>query len=270
MKTFFKYLITILIAICTICLSSCETISKYVFYRPGTLGRTEFYEAFYIIDVNVPAFNSYLTDANRFDKVELIEIDEYGRSMFRYLSHVGTVSGDWKWKTYLTTLVICQKTENGRAYYYADFCWLGKASDQSREFAEFTADEITLLKERNDWNEPLDSTKMRSGLYKGNRDITSVRDGVNFPERISGYLELEDDENRCIVYHPLEKNESGAQVIWVRVDENQYFCIQNFRNYSIQACEPFDGDILNCQEALHEFKEKYGFYESEDINIETN
>lgn len=260
MKKLIKAMLVTLLAVCIVLLSGCETISKYVFHRPGTLGRTGFYEAYYINMVNIAAFGSSEEDACRFDKVELVETDAYGRSMFRYHSHAGTVEADWDWETYLTTLIICQKTENGKAYYYSDFCWLGKASEQSKEYAAFTEDEIALLKERNDWDKPLDAAKMRS-VYMNNRDITAASEDVNFRGRISGYLDLEEDENRCILYRHLEKNESGAQVIWVRIDENQYFCIQNFRNYSIQVCEPFDGDILNCQETLHEFKEKYGFYE---------
>lgn len=250
-------IIPLVLAVCIICFCGCESVYTKFFFRSGTLGRTDYYEAYYIIDVNVPAFNSTIEDATKFDKVELMETDEYGRSMFRYCSHVGTMGGDWEWETYVTTLVVCQKKEGEKAYYYPDYCWLSKFSEKGEGFAAFTEEEISLLKERNDWGEPINFDQMQSILCQNDREYWHPVEDEVFQDLVREYLNL--DSGGITARRYLEKNKSGMQIVWCQVDANQYFCLLDTVTPAIQVCEPFDGDILTCQDALHAFKEKNGF-----------
>lgn len=243
-------------------------LSKYIF---TPLGRTGFYEAQYILDANVPAFGS-LNDAGRSDRVELLETDAYGRTLFRHRVRVGERTDDWQIDTYLTTLVICQKKDEQMAYYYPDFCWLGKLSEQSGTYAEFTEEEIALIKERNDWDKPLENERMQSVLYDGRlyKDIQAYwhpltgatgREYTALQALVCNYLDLHYDVDANFRYKYLEENASGLRAVWVSIDGQQYFCLLNVSKKTIQACEPYDGDILTCQEALHKFKEENGFYD---------
>ena len=77
--------------------------------------------------------------------LEIIEVDEYGRVMFSYFEN-NTFS------TY--SLLISQKVKNDYVYYYADNNFISNAD------GEFSEEEISVLKNSNDWNQKLDEDKM--------------------------------------------------------------------------------------------------------------
>ena len=76
--------------------------------------------------------------------IEIIEVDSYGRILFRYYSP-NFISSEKN-----GVVIICQKVENEYIYYYEDLCY------------SFSVDceDYSKIKEVNDWNNPLDVTKM--------------------------------------------------------------------------------------------------------------
>ena len=81
------------------------------------------------------------------------ETDSYGRELFLYQSELLAISGRQD------IYVISQKTEGGKVYYYEDFFYLTYPDGGTISEAD-----LLLLKERNDWDKPLDKSKM-IGIY---------------------------------------------------------------------------------------------------------
>ncbi|MDR1940050.1 MAG: hypothetical protein LBQ40_04565 [Clostridiales bacterium] len=88
----------------------------------------------------------------QFDRIEILETDDYGRTLFSY-SHTGGGLD-------LKALLICQKSDKKYTFFYTDYNFMltdefilpeGWAEVKGGDLAE----EIELLKERNDWGEEL-------------------------------------------------------------------------------------------------------------------
>lgn len=86
-------------------------------------------------------------------EIVVIEEDSYGRTMFSYFerNEISSIS-----------YLIAQKSENGYVYFYPDFNFISSEYNYSNEYSDviFSADEINTLKSLNDWNLPLDESKM--------------------------------------------------------------------------------------------------------------
>lgn len=82
---------------------------------------------------------------------EILETDQYGRIMFSY-SAPNFISEQKE-----TAIVICQKITKDLVYFYEDICF---------EFVQNEKSDFQTLKNRNDWNQPLDSSKM---TYRNNK-----------------------------------------------------------------------------------------------------
>lgn len=74
---------------------------------------------------------------------EITETDEYGRIQFSF--YTGNIMG----------VCIMQKHDDKYVYYYDNVCYL-----VSEQFKEPTVEELDYLREINDWNQPLDESKM--------------------------------------------------------------------------------------------------------------
>lgn len=247
-----------IILVCVVTFTNCETM----FYRPGTLGKTQYFEAYYILNANNPLFDSMGSDdAAKFDKVEKLETDAYGRELFRYSAWAQYIIEGCDNNTYATFLVICQKTGGDFAYYYEDYCWLTKKnnSDDST-FADYSDEEFMLLKERNDWGLPLNDDKMQQVRYRN----TGIEEKPNFSllsEEICAKLELSFDEVDILFIHHLEKKNATEQFVWVNVNYMYYLCLVNPTNNAILDCKLYEGDPLQCHNAIHQFKSDHGFYD---------
>lgn len=82
---------------------------------------------------------------------EILETDKYGRIMFSY-SAPNFITEQKE-----TAIVICQKNTNDFVYFYEDICY---------EIVQNENMDFQNLKERNDWNRPLNSRKM---TYRNNK-----------------------------------------------------------------------------------------------------
>ena len=129
----------IIVVVLLLCLTGC--------YRKGSVGAEKAFDVAEITRVAIP-YGGALDYS--FDKVELLETDNYGRRMFCHE----------KWNPGIQILIVCQKTEEPLTYYYPDYCYLVGPEDEV-----FTETDKDWLKEVNDWNEPLDEEKMCSVNY---------------------------------------------------------------------------------------------------------
>ena len=86
-------------------------------------------------------------------EMSIIEKDEYGRVLFEF-ENLDEISG-----RILNFLVICQvdDAKGERIYYYEDMHFL---------MSPYTAEELTHFKQVNDWNKPLDYSKMSMRKYE--------------------------------------------------------------------------------------------------------
>lgn len=77
--------------------------------------------------------------------LNIVETDNYGRTLFYYYE-----------KNAISThsMIISQKSENGFVFYYEDFNFISKATEQ------FATEEIDELKCKNDWNMPIDESRL--------------------------------------------------------------------------------------------------------------
>lgn len=96
-------------------------------------------------------------------EIVVIEEDSYGRTMFSYFEKNEISSFSY---------LIAQKTEDGYVYFYPDFNFISSDYDYPYENDNviFSTDEINTLKSLNDWNLPLNESKMV--CYK----ITNLKD----------------------------------------------------------------------------------------------
>ncbi len=150
------------LSICIVCLVLLMTSC----YRPGTLGATGYYEVYELGKIVIPVFANLSDDASRFDKVTLIETDDYGRSLYLY-SCVG----------YCAYLVILQKCDKNTIYdfkiYWYDDCWRCKDDNKDDNAGGFSAEEKEALKDSNDWGKPLDTSKMNMAqIYRWSSSLS--------------------------------------------------------------------------------------------------
>lgn len=82
-------------------------------------------------------------------EISIIETDSFGRVLYTYKESY------FRNGVSFCSLLIVQKNDDGYVYYYEDFNFISKEGRNS----EFNAEEIELLKERNDWNEELNLEK---------------------------------------------------------------------------------------------------------------
>lgn len=138
-----------------LCLSLCGC------YRNGSLGQTKLYNIAAIVEAGVPYG---FTRDTAFDEIKLLETDNYGRTLYQYCRYTQK----------LEFYVICQKTNEPYAYYYEDMCYLVHYDQQEA----FTPEEISWLKEANDWNNPLVESKMRAVNYVNIETDVEMRQDV--------------------------------------------------------------------------------------------
>ena len=104
--------------------------------------------------------------------IEIIEKDDYGRTLFFYQETARDSQGSDPF--YYGAILIMQKSDNEKAYYY-DNCYLPfyKPSAQVLDYKQlFTDEQIEDFKTRNNWNE-----EFREDLFFSSKIVTRPPDG---------------------------------------------------------------------------------------------
>ena len=226
----------------------------------GTFDRNKQDVALSILCNGVPYFY-YMSayDAERFDKVKVLEKDAYGRILFEYIC-----TSQYHWQS-MTVLLICQKTDEQKAFYYEDYCYLLALCDDHDTAAVFSDEDVAALKEKNDWDQPMNPNKMSSTWLKiiPSNSVNTAKIDLVYRD----YLDVE--EEIYVYYEDLEGNVDGIQTIIARVYYGDAVSTERYAYshlicwYSqgnqgkgeILACEEYE-ETLDCQEVIHSFKEK--------------
>ena len=140
------------------------------FYR----GYTGKHPNLYTVAINSVLYTSgHSFGADRYmnSKIEIIDEDEYGRTIFTY-------SENYYGKGYddvmtFRSLLVCQHANKNEVFYYEDVNYMIKPqASNSEKIEDFSNEEIETLKELNDWNEELNLTKcIKKAIIKNKPDI---------------------------------------------------------------------------------------------------
>ena len=132
-------------------------------YKRSSAGASEFYNAMTVIQTCVPHIGGMDL---RLDRIELLETDNYGRSLFRY-SFALTGS---------EAFVIIQKTEGSLVYYCEDYCYLYNQHEGTTNERD-----IDWLKEQNSWDSP---TTTRKTIYLDFANASPDHVGIDNPQDV--------------------------------------------------------------------------------------
>ncbi len=255
----YRALMVVLLTLCILMVSGCEKIM----YRKGTLGYTGYYEAYEIAVADVPFFADLGDDSSKFDQVRIVEQDAFGRTLYEYRSgaYLPNQNSD------LVSLIICQKSSDSYAYYYEDYSYISRL-DVDDDFSEA---QIDAFKTANDWNRPIDNSKLSSVCYDGenHRDAYAKLREIpkEFTERVA--LAISEYENIQISAEDIYTPYKDAQVTSLgdrlyiaecgRENESRYYLVMyNERTEtSVTALKPLDFS-LSCQDTIHAMKESVG------------
>lgn len=212
-------------------------LSGCVFAASGSPEATGFLAPYYIAEANVPfADNVY---PNRWDKVQKLEEDAYGREYFLYETYSRFLN------EYIVIHIICQKsTEEGAYFYYPELCYaMFRAAEASAE-----TDAAEQLKAQNDWGQPLHEDKMACMNKQTYYDL-NAGEGV-LEAALLEHLELGSSYSALV--NPMEILSENTQVFFAEVmlweDETSAVPAQSTFYYGIYD-EDADDPILFCREA---------------------
>jgi len=195
------------------------------------------------------AINSLLgVSGHETDEVKVLEQDAKGRTMFAFISRVYMIDD----KTGLYSIMICQKTDSVYAYYYPDYHFV--VANTKEEISE---DEITALKNRNDWNDDIDESKItKVRIVRSKQQNNS---GGSRKEKI--FKDIVDFDNEILIFGGLGTDKDNRWLYYVWVDDKDhkykrsYMLILN-EDYSYESgyLQQID-DVWNYQDQLKAFKE---------------
>lgn len=188
---------------------------------------------------------------------EIIETDDYGRMQFSFWT--GNIEG----------VCIMQKHEEKYVYYYDNVSYL-----ISEEHKEHTTEELDAFKEANDWNEPMDESKMIKRELIESTLYTYTKKDLERKELLQiFYNTMIDTEKYMTFVGYCDSSQTGQELYFVSrainksttggyeyVPFDHYFMILNAdgtydpENYLIK----YD-DLRHSNEPLAEIKEKNGW-----------
>lgn len=205
-------------------------------------------------------------------EVSVIETDKYGRTLFFY--NESYMSGN----EYAMAFVIMQMSVDGYAYYYQDVCyspffddttdsWHGtEGGDDYIKALELAGDSIDELKERNDWNKDLDSSKFTKSKFcdekpEGDIDVsdTALSKAVYTYAKEHGYQGS--DTSMVRGYEYCNADADGKELYYVYcmtmdTDENSEK-IFGYYNYAVII----DPEKSISQNAILEVNDPFTYYE---------
>lgn len=118
--------------------------------------------------------NSYGADFARDSEINVIEKDEYGRTLFTYHEKYYVESS-----LCFSALIVSQYSSDGYVYYYEDCNYIIKEHINIWEAVDFEQDEINEIKELNDWNNELDLSKCtKKEINKNKPKIPTDSDAI--------------------------------------------------------------------------------------------
>lgn len=241
MKRIMLYLL-----ILTFLLSGCDAG-----YSRTSAGASSYDYALSVIQESVP----YVSGMDlRLDSIKLLETDKYGRNLFLYEMGSSSVS----------VLLIVQKTTESLVYYYEDQSYM----IEKTEAKDFCGDDKDTIKLWNDWDKPLDESRMMAIDYTispaDHENIPDYLEACKLVQRDMEHLYPEKEwDNAEISLNGLESYEGCGQVILAEiyysdVDTMEYYLILY---YPTQECVIREvvaiSGIDSFKEQIKSFKDLY-------------
>lgn len=247
-KLFLFDIFLVLLIILTVVLTSCD---------PPTFVYRGDNQALY-----TAANNSILgMKTGEVDELYVVEKDAYGRTLYFVKTKSWMNHGE---DNYVAALLISQADSDTEVSYYEyeNVIWLYTSYfniDSDTVFSFFTDEQISQLKERNDWNKNIDFDKL---ITKNICTSDYKSDFIEKKEIKKIIIELFGDDDN-IFSDPLTQysNGKGTYLIGSRINDNgddysgEYYIVvllpqdsQNNQKYIYEKVE----DIYKCQEQLNE------------------
>lgn len=175
----------LILTMLTLCLTGC-------FYR----GYSGDYSDLYTVAINSVQWNnghSFSADKYANPKIEIIDKDIYGRTMFTYYEKY-YAGADISF----SSLIICQYSNEQEVYYYEDINYIIKEQTlYAQNINGFEDEEIEQLKATNDWNQEINLKKcIKKEITKHKPSIPYEKEVKN---KIHDEFNLEDKEYSLFV-----------------------------------------------------------------------
>jgi hypothetical protein len=156
-----------------------------------------------------------------------VEEDSYGRILFVYSApNVITQKTE-------SALVVCQKLDKEYVYFYEDICYI-PLSDSNNA--------IALLKEQNDWDCPLEDTKMSKRANHISFDLFIVTDSTlsysDAIDTICDALKVEQAQIRALQF--IDMDSAGNELFWCRTAANDGYMLLIASNRDVAVLEVSD------------------------------
>lgn len=200
------------------------------------------------------------SDVHASSQYEIIETDDYGRKLF-------AISFDEH--PFITATCVMQKSDDQSVYYYDNVSYLC-----TEKYKSYSQEQIIKLKENNDWNKPLDVTKMIKRKFVNAFSLEPDRESAVNREKVSsayiqtfgaskyltsaGYFDYSQTGQEIFLVSRAEKKVNDGRTELILID--RYFMILNAdgtydpENYLIKI-----DDLSKSNEPLAEIKEKNGW-----------
>ncbi len=207
----------------------------------------------------------------------VLEEDNYGREMYIYCSNSSSINEtlffDSQSSPRILALLIMQKSDTEFVYYYEDINFLSKKISYSDyhsnlsagRFTEFVyetflEEEINLLKEKNDWNKPLDESKC---VKKRIIDLSERRTNQLVPSSLRTEIynrisECKYQDEEFFLEH-LTSDDYDRHIYFFRTTDEKLLYIDSYLVMIIQG-KTYEivklVDLINFQQELSVFKSK--------------
>ena len=225
---------------------------------------------------NVFGINGYESNGEAIydPTIEVIETDEYGRTLFLYDEfYYGDIGFE-------RAFVIMQKAENGYAYYYQDDCYapcFETEQDFEKLMDQVDPSIIEELKERNDWNREINESKCTTAKIKKKKpegkigiSESTVDSAIYKYAKANGYTGT--DERTTMLMRYCNSDSSGSELYYVYCmsmdDDGQGGIIYEPHFYAVIVSPNkmiYDGaiaeitDVEEYYEIINDLKERNGW-----------
>ena len=185
-------------------------------------------------------------------KIEILETDEYGRTLFTYMEARYT-----RRTMKYSALLVAQYTSDDQVFYYEDCNYIVKDRSVSLTFGQ---NEMEHLKEINDWNKPINADKCIGKTIIRKKQTNSEIENAVINKVITEYDAsdyqhftfadyLTDDKNGNSIFYGIIDRSSSEEVI--------FFVAFVSANGEIKIFTP--SDLFNYNEELKAFKAENGW-----------
>jgi len=221
-------------------------------------------------ELQVVARNSLLgVQGHESDFIKILEIDNFGRTLFCYTSNAPAISQDYK----LIAILISQKTDKNHSYFFdginylvsflEDDSFISKPTDDNI-YSIFSQKQIDQLKLYNDWNKEInlnnlfevDITRRKDDILD-RASIDKIAREINIDFTAPFYNYLTTDSNGNFIYFLRSNYYDEKLRIYYYYDSYIVYFDKN-KNYEIDKIEKID-DIYNYQNQLYDFKLNNGW-----------